>query len=75
MAGIDGTLAHRLTRGHATGRAFLKTGTLLDTRSIAGYVLGASGQPYAVVALVNHAEAQRATPMFDRMVEWVAAQA
>lgn len=75
VAGVDGTLANRLTRGRATGRAFLKTGTLLDTRGIAGYVLGASGQPYALVALVNHAEAQRATPMFDHLVEWLASQA
>ena len=35
-ARIDGTLAHRMTRGQATGRAFLKTGTLLDTRALAG---------------------------------------
>jgi len=75
VAGVDGTLAHRFTKGRATGRAFLKTGTLLDTRGIAGYVLGASGQPYALVALVNHAEAQRATPMFDQLVEWLAGQA
>lgn len=72
VAGIDGTLAHRMTRGQATGRAFLKTGTLLDTRALAGYVHG-RGTIYAVVALVNHPEAQRATPMLDAMVEWVAA--
>ncbi|MBI5257301.1 MAG: D-alanyl-D-alanine carboxypeptidase/D-alanyl-D-alanine-endopeptidase [Burkholderiales bacterium] len=72
IAGIDGTLAHRMTRGHATGAAFLKTGTLLDTRALAGYVRSASGKTYAVAALVNHPEAQRATPTLDALIEWVA---
>jgi D-alanyl-D-alanine carboxypeptidase/D-alanyl-D-alanine-endopeptidase (penicillin-binding protein 4) len=73
VAGVDGTLAHRLTRGQATGRAFMKTGTLNDTRALAGYVLGRSGNTYALAAIVNHAEAQRAVPMLDAIVEWVAA--
>lgn len=72
VAGVDGTLAHRMTRGAATGRAFLKTGTLLDTRALAGYVLGKSGTPYALTALVNHPDAQRAIPMLDGVVEWLA---
>lgn len=75
VAGIDGTLAKRMTRGAATGRAFLKTGSLLDTRALAGYVHGRSGRIYALAALVNHPEAQRATPMLDALVEWVAANA
>ena len=74
MAGVDGTLAHRMTQGRATGRAFLKTGTLLDTRALAGYVQAASGSTYAVAALVNHPEAARATPALDRLIEWVAAR-
>lgn len=73
VAGVDGTLAHRMTRGQATGRAFLKTGTLLDTRALAGYVHG-RGTVYALAVLVNHPEAQRATPMLDALVEWVAAK-
>jgi serine-type D-Ala-D-Ala carboxypeptidase/endopeptidase (penicillin-binding protein 4) len=74
VAGVDGTLAHRMTRGQATGRAFLKTGTLLDTRALAGYVLGRGGTVYALAALVNHEDAQRATPMLDQLVEWLAHQ-
>lgn len=72
IAGVDGTLAHRMTSGKATGAAFLKTGTLLDTRALAGYVKAVSGRTYALAALVNHPEAQRATPSLDAMVEWVA---
>lgn len=72
IAGVDGTLAHRMTHGKATGAAFLKTGTLLDTRALAGYVKAVSGRTYAVAALVNHPEAQRATPSLDALIEWVA---
>ncbi len=72
VAGVDGTLAHRMTQGQATGRAFLKTGTLLDTRALAGYVQAASGKTYAVAALVNHPEAVRALPALDKLIEWVA---
>jgi hypothetical protein len=59
IAGVDGTLAHRLRNGSATGHAFLKTGTLRDTRALAGYVRARSGTVYAVAAVVNHAEAGR----------------
>lgn len=72
VAGVDGTLAHRMAHGAATGRAFLKTGTLNDTRALAGYVQGASGQFYAVAALVNHLHAARATPSLDAFIEWLA---
>jgi D-alanyl-D-alanine carboxypeptidase/D-alanyl-D-alanine-endopeptidase (penicillin-binding protein 4) len=72
IAGVDGTLAHRMTSGKATGAAFLKTGTLLDTRALAGYVRATSGRTHAVAALVNHPEAQRATPSLDALIEWVA---
>ena len=72
IAGIDGTLAHRMTNGRATGAAFLKTGTLLDTRALAGYVKAVSGKTYAVAALVNHPEAQRALPTLDGLIEWIA---
>jgi len=72
VAGVDGTLEHRMQRGAATGRAFLKTGTLLDTRALAGYVTGASGRTYAVALMVNHPDAARAIPALDRFVEWLA---
>jgi serine-type D-Ala-D-Ala carboxypeptidase/endopeptidase (penicillin-binding protein 4) len=72
IAGVDGTLAHRLRRGSAAGQAYLKTGTLHDTRALAGYVRGRSGKVYAVAALVNHPQAARATPTLDAFIEWVA---
>lgn len=72
IAGIDGTLAHRMRHGLATGHAWLKTGTLLDARALAGYVKARSGKVYAVAAMVNHPAAARATPALDALIEWLA---
>ncbi len=72
VAGVDGTLAHRMDRGFATGQAFLKTGTLLDTRALAGYVRGRTGRIYAVAALVNHPDAAAGRPALDATIEWLA---
>jgi serine-type D-Ala-D-Ala carboxypeptidase/endopeptidase (penicillin-binding protein 4) len=72
VAGMDGTLQHRMQGTAAEGHAFLKTGTLLDTRALAGYVQGASGRMFAVAMMVNHPDAARATPALDRVIEWIA---
>jgi D-alanyl-D-alanine carboxypeptidase/D-alanyl-D-alanine-endopeptidase (penicillin-binding protein 4) len=71
VAGVDGTLAHRMQKGPARGQAYLKTGTLRDTRALAGYVTALSGRTYAVAALVNDPQAARATPALDAVIEWV----
>lgn len=71
IAGVDGTLAHRL-QGRAAGRAFLKTGTLNDTVALAGYVRGASGKVYAVAAMVNNPEASTGRGAIDLLIEWLA---
>ena len=54
------------------GHAYLKTGTLNDTRALAGYVYAASGKMYAVALMVNHAEATRGRAAMDVMIEWLA---
>lgn len=71
IAGVDGTLVNRMRDGLAKGQAFLKTGTLSDTRALAGYVRGRSGTVYAVTAIVNHPDAARARPALDAFVRWV----
>jgi D-alanyl-D-alanine carboxypeptidase/D-alanyl-D-alanine-endopeptidase (penicillin-binding protein 4) len=73
IAGVDGTLAGRFQSGESTGRAFLKTGSLHDTRALAGYVKARSGKVYAVTAIVNHPQAARATPALDALIDWIAA--
>lgn len=72
VAGVDGTLAHRFVGTPAQGRAFLKTGTLLDARALAGYVRGRSGRLYAVAALLNHPDAARGVPALDALIDWIA---
>ncbi|PXW95272.1 D-alanyl-D-alanine carboxypeptidase/D-alanyl-D-alanine-endopeptidase (penicillin-binding protein 4) [Sphaerotilus hippei] len=74
VAGLDGTLEHRLRGGAAVGRAWLKTGTLLDTRALAGYVQTRGGTTLAVTLLANHETlAPQATPALDACIEWLAA--
>ncbi len=72
IAGADGTLVHRLSGDATRGRAFLKTGTLSDTRALAGYVRAQSGKVYAVTLIVSDAEAAKGRPALDAVVEWIA---
>ncbi|MEO7116807.1 MAG: D-alanyl-D-alanine carboxypeptidase [Caldimonas sp.] len=72
IAGVDGTLAHRMTAGPARGLAHLKTGTLSDTRALAGYVRARSGKVYAVSLIVTNPAAAGATRSLDEVVEWIA---
>jgi D-alanyl-D-alanine carboxypeptidase/D-alanyl-D-alanine-endopeptidase (penicillin-binding protein 4) len=69
-AGVDGTLRRRALRSGAS--AHLKTGTLRDAAGVAGFVDGASGRRYVVVAIANHANAAAARPAFDALVDWAA---
>jgi D-alanyl-D-alanine carboxypeptidase/D-alanyl-D-alanine-endopeptidase (penicillin-binding protein 4) len=73
VAGVDGTLEGRLRGGAAEGQAWLKTGTLLDTRGLAGFVRTRKGRMMAVCLLANHPDnVAVATPALDACVEWVA---
>ena len=71
VAGQDGTLSNRLTQSSARGKAFLRTGTLVDTRSLAGYVQGRSGRMYAVAAIINDPKATKGVPALDAFIEWI----
>ena len=66
IAGVDGTL--RRVKGSTS--AHLKTGTLGNVVARAGYVLGANGKRYVLVALINHPNAVAARPAVDALVEW-----
>jgi D-alanyl-D-alanine carboxypeptidase/D-alanyl-D-alanine-endopeptidase (penicillin-binding protein 4) len=52
------------------GNAWLKTGSLRDVASVAGYVQGQSGQRYTVVVVVHHPNAQQARAALDQLLEW-----
>ena len=67
VAGLDGTLR----RGRRNvGLAHLKTGSLRDVSGVAGYVHGASGRRYILVAIANHANAGAIRPAVDALVDW-----
>jgi D-alanyl-D-alanine carboxypeptidase/D-alanyl-D-alanine-endopeptidase (penicillin-binding protein 4) len=68
ISGVDGTL--KRVRSRAAGSAHLKTGSLRDVAAVAGYVLGASGKRYVLVAIVNYPGAVAARPAIDALVEW-----
>lgn len=71
LVGYDGTMRQRLNGYGVAGRAHIKTGTLNEVRAVAGYILAASGKRYAVVSIVNHANASRAQEAQDALLQWV----
>ena len=71
LVAYDGTMRRRLKAQDVAGQAHIKTGSLNDTRSIAGYVLAASGKRYAIVSLINHPAAPAAQAAHDAFLNWV----
>ncbi len=57
IAGVDGTMSRRVQSLGVAGHAHIKTGTLAEVVSIAGYITARSGRRLSVVCMVNHANA------------------
>jgi D-alanyl-D-alanine carboxypeptidase/D-alanyl-D-alanine-endopeptidase (penicillin-binding protein 4) len=76
LGGLDGTLEKRFQHVDDPSRIRMKTGTLRDVSSIAGYVTGRSGKTYAVVVFVNHPGAQNGIgePIQTSVIDWVLKQ-
>jgi D-alanyl-D-alanine carboxypeptidase/D-alanyl-D-alanine-endopeptidase (penicillin-binding protein 4) len=72
ITGVDGTL--KRFKSKAVGSAHLKTGSLSNVIARAGYVEGASGKRYVLVALINHANAntEAARAVMETLVDWTA---
>jgi D-alanyl-D-alanine carboxypeptidase/D-alanyl-D-alanine-endopeptidase (penicillin-binding protein 4) len=72
ISGIDGTLKRYQTR--SPGSAHLKSGTLNGVVARAGYVEGASGKRYVLVAIINHANANTdaARNVLESLIDWTA---
>ncbi len=68
LVGVDGTMRKR---SGATGTAHIKSGLLAEVRAIAGYVRAASGRRYAVVAIINHANAHGGQSAHDALLQWL----
>lgn len=71
LIGMDGTMRQRLRTQAVAGNGHIKTGTLAEVRSVAGYLQAASGKRYVVVCLINHANAERSQEAIDTLLQWV----
>ncbi len=76
LGGLDGTLRKRFENVDDPSRIRMKTGTLKNVSTIAGYVTGKSGKHYVVVVDVNHPGAQNGVGELIQgaVIEWVLAQ-
>lgn len=68
--GVDGSLRKRVTEPYLMGRAHLKTGTLQDVRTLAGYVLNRDGKRMVLVMMINHPNAARAERAQQALLTW-----
>jgi D-alanyl-D-alanine carboxypeptidase/D-alanyl-D-alanine-endopeptidase (penicillin-binding protein 4) len=71
LAGLDGTMRKRLNGQGVAGHAHIKTGSLQEVRTLAGYVQAVSGKYYAVVCLINHRNAAAGQAAQDALLQWV----
>ena len=71
IVGVDGTMIRTLKNSAVKARAHIKTGSLNDVASIAGYVKAKSGRWISVVCMINHAEANSARTSFNELLEWI----
>jgi serine-type D-Ala-D-Ala carboxypeptidase/endopeptidase (penicillin-binding protein 4) len=69
--GLDGTLRRQRQN---VGLAHLKTGSLNDVSGVAGYVHGAQGRRWVLVAIANHRRASAIRPATQALIEWAARQ-
>lgn len=80
LGGVSGTikgLKLRQPENPAIGRSWIKTGTLENVASMAGYVQGQSGKWYAVVGMINSPNIMynwQAKAVLDEMLAWTASQ-
>jgi D-alanyl-D-alanine carboxypeptidase/D-alanyl-D-alanine-endopeptidase (penicillin-binding protein 4) len=69
--GEDGTMRIRLRDQPVAGRSVAKTGTLHDTRAIAGIVVSQRGRSYVFCMIVNHARASFSVGVIDKLIAWL----
>jgi serine-type D-Ala-D-Ala carboxypeptidase/endopeptidase (penicillin-binding protein 4) len=68
IVGVDGTMKSRLQ--DISGQAWIKTGTLNNVKSIAGYVDNGSGGYIAITAIINDKNAPLGDVALDELVRW-----
>jgi D-alanyl-D-alanine carboxypeptidase/D-alanyl-D-alanine-endopeptidase (penicillin-binding protein 4) len=71
LLGVDGSVKRRLRGTPAASHAHLKTGTLENVKTIAGYIKSQSGKEWVMVFLINHPNAKFGQAAQDALIEWV----
>ncbi len=71
LVGIDGTMKRRLQESSVRGQAHIKTGTLVDVSSVAGYLTAKSGRRIIVSCMINHPAAPEARDAMDALLQWI----
>jgi D-alanyl-D-alanine carboxypeptidase/D-alanyl-D-alanine-endopeptidase (penicillin-binding protein 4) len=62
LAGVDGTLVHRMRDTAAAGNLQAKTGSMTYVDCLAGYVTSATGENLAFAIMLNNYEAAAGAP-------------
>jgi D-alanyl-D-alanine carboxypeptidase/D-alanyl-D-alanine-endopeptidase (penicillin-binding protein 4) len=70
LVAYDGTMRRRLRFESLAGQAHIKTGSLADARTMAGYVLDKNGHRHVVVLFINHANAGAGQAAQDALLRW-----
>lgn len=71
ILGMDGTVKKRFKGDAIAGHAHLKTGSLEDVKSLAGYVHAASGKQWIMVFIINHPNAKYGKDAQDALIAWL----
>lgn len=75
IAGVDGTLEHRMTESSIRGKLRAKTGTMTGVSALSGYVTGVHGKKYSFAILINNfnkQDMQKAERLEDKIGEYLA---
>lgn len=68
LTAMDGTMARRLRDLDMEGMGRIKTGSLQDVRSVAGFTRDDNNTTWAVVGIINHAPAWKGQSVLDKVL-------
>ena len=71
IIGRDGTASRKLKEDPIVGQAHIKTGSLSDVRSMAGFMLDREGRRIAFTFIVNHPNAAATQSAQDAFLRWL----
>lgn len=71
IVAYDGTMKRHSGLASMAGQGHIKTGSLNEVRTIAGFVEDRAGRRYAVAFFINHPNAENAGAAQDAFLRWV----